>query len=226
MKKGIAIFVMMVIAAIGLNAQNSYETKGKWEKTEGSCVAIKVSTSVDNAIKTLETMLRRDGLNGKKSGKTLKYEKTVFTAISTDYINLYVKAESANKDKKNPVTAVYVFISKGIVNDFVSSSNDKVLIDSLMSYLDQKYAAQIQENFVNAKIEAKNKEIDEISKSIANMEKTVNKKTEDVEKLEKQIEKAQKDITNNKKDIEKTKKDLETHRNLLKTKQKELNEIK
>jgi len=220
MKKKIAITLFMISAIIiGLNAQNSYETTGKWEKTQGASVAIKVNASPDDAIKTLESVFKRDGFIGKRSGKTLKHERTVFMAISTDYINLYAKAELANKDKKNPVSIVYVFVSKGVSNDFISSANDKELIANLMNYLDQKYVAQIYNNFVNTKVAAKTKEIEDINKSISAAEKNIKKNTEDIGKYEKQIEKA-------KKDVEKSQKNVETQKELLKIKQKELSEIK
>ena len=225
MRSTILLF-MMSVALISLNAQNSYETREKWEKAQAPGVAIKVNVSPDDAIKALESLLKKEGLSGKKSGKTLKYEKTVFTTISTDYINLYAKAELVNKSKENPVSVVYIFISKGVSNDFVSSEQDRDLIANLMSLLDTKYTVLIQETYLSNKIAAKNKEIEGVHKSISDLEKSISKKKDDIVKNEKQIEKSKEAIVTNNKDIEKALKDIETQRELLKVKEKELSEIK
>ena len=221
-----AVLFMMSMIIVGLNAQNSYETRDKWEKTQAPSVAIKVSVSPDDAIKAFENLLKKEGLSGKKSGKTLKYEKTVFTTISTDYINLYVKSEQVNKSKEDPISVVHIFISKGISNDFISSEQDRDLIANLMSLLDTKYAVLIQETFLSNKIAAKNKEIEEVHKNISNLEKAISKAKDDIVKNEKQIEKAKEAIVTNNKDIEKALKDIETQRELLKVKEQELSEIK
>ena len=214
-----AVLFMMSMIIIGLNAQNSYETRNKWEKTQAPSVAIKVNVSPDDAIKTLESLLKKEGLSGKKSGKTLKYEKTVFTTISTDYINLYAKAELVNKNKENPTSVVHIFISKGVSNDFISSEQDRAMIANLMNLLDTKYTILIQETFINNKIASKNNEIKAVHKKISNLEKSISKKTDDIAKSEKQIEKT-------KKDIEKARKDIEVQQDLLRTKENELIKIK
>ena len=214
-----AVLFMMSVIITGLSAQNSYETRDKWQKTQAPSVAIKVNVSPDDAIKALESLLKKEGLSGKKSGKTLKYEKTVFTTISTDYINLYAKAEVVNKNKENPASAVHIFISKGVSNDFISSEQDRAMITNLMNLLDTKYTVLIQETFINNKIASKNKEIKAVHKKISDSEKNISKKANDIVKFEKQIEKAKKDIENSQKDIE-------TQRNLLNTKENELSKIK
>ena len=191
-----ALPISLLLAALftfAANAQESYETIEKWDKTNASCLAIKVNASVDNALKTFDSILKSEGLKGKKCGKTLSYEKTVFPAISTEYINLYVKANAIDKSSHNPTTNVYVFVSKGISNDFVSSANDAALVSNLKTFLNQRYSQEVYNNVVKEKIGDKNKEIKGTSASITSLERTIQKRTKDIEKAEKEIEKAKKD---------------------------------
>ena len=156
----------------------------------------------------------------------MRYERTVFSTISTDYINIYAKAEEKNKSKENPVSILYVFVTKGSSIEFVSSSQDSSLVTKLKNYLDNSYAPQMYQNAVNMKKDAKNKEIDNVNKALSNLEKTIKNKTEDIEKNEKRIQKANEDIAAAHNDIEKAKRDIETQQELLQLKQKELSEIK
>lgn len=218
-KRNLLTLLLATLFTFAANAQEAYETIEKWDKTNASCLAIKVNASVNNALKTFESLLKSEGLKGKKSGKTLRYEKTVFPAISTEYINLYVKADAVDKSSINPVTNVHVFVSKGIGNDFVSSANDATLVSNLKTFLNQRYSQEVYNNVVKEKIGDKNKEIKGTSASITSLEKTIQKRTKDIEKAEKEIEKA-------KKDIEKAKKELATQQEQLQKQEQELKDIK
>ncbi len=219
-KKKIFLLTFFISAfALFANAQNAYETTEKWDKTNAPCVAVKVNSSVNDALKTLDTLLKNEGLKGKKSRRTLVYEKTVFPTISTEYINLYAKAVLLNKDKKNPITAVYVFVSKGIGSDYVSSSTDALLVSNLKTFLDEKYTQEIFKSFIATKVDAKSKQIKDASSAISALEKNIKKRTKDVEKAQKEIDKANLDI-------DKAKRDIEVQQNLLKQLETELKEIK
>jgi peptidoglycan hydrolase CwlO-like protein len=174
----------------------------------------------------LETLLKKEGLKGKKSGKTLNYEKTVFPTISTDYINLNIAFEVASKDKNAPVTTVFCFVSKGVANEFVTSSADPQLISNLKAFLDTKYATTVYDNDVAIKKLAKEKEIKATEDDLKSLDKTIEKRTKDISGYEKDIKKANDNITKAKSDIETAKKSIITQKSLLQKQQDELKQIK
>lgn len=226
MKKTILALFALAISLTAVNAQQAFETTGKLDKkTSGSCVSIKVNSPLKDAQKTLETLLKNEGLKG-KTGKIFTFEKVVFPAISTDYINLYASFEATSKDKNNPITTVNVFVSKGISSDFINSGTDQLLISNLRAFLDQKFVGAIYNNFVANKVEEKNKEIKETANTLDALQKEIDKKTKDISTNEKNIEKANANIEQNKKDIETAKKNIEAQKAILQQQQQELKDIK
>ncbi|GHV45607.1 hypothetical protein FACS1894180_8280 [Bacteroidia bacterium] len=209
---------------LALNAQDapkSFDSSASLDKkTSGACVSINVNADVKTAMNVMENLLKKEGLKGaKKKGKTLQFEKTVFPTISTDYVNLYFGFVQASKDKKNPKTTVNVFVSKGIVPEFLTAATDAQLNANLKNFLDTKYAPAMYNDNVEKLKEAKQKEIDKTKSELDNLGKNIEKRTKDISGYEKDIEKA-------KKDIETSKKQTETTKALLQKQQDELKEIK
>ncbi|MDR2824208.1 MAG: hypothetical protein LBB41_03290, partial [Prevotellaceae bacterium] len=183
MKKTYLLLFALATSMLTMNAQDvpkSNESIASLDKkTSGACVSIKVNADQKTALTVMENLLKKEGLKGKKKGKILLYEKTVFPAIGTDYINIYVGAVVANKDKQNPQTTINVFVSKGISTDFVGSNTDAQLITNLKNFLDIKYAPEIYNDNVKKQKEAKQKEIDKTKNDLDNLNKTLDKRTKD-----------------------------------------------
>ncbi|MDR1654340.1 MAG: hypothetical protein LBS01_11990 [Prevotellaceae bacterium] len=236
MKKTFLLLFALAATMLAMNAQEqvavwetpkSYESNANLDKkTGGACVSINVSANEKTALTVMENLLKKEGLKGKTKGKTLLYEKTVFPAISTDYINIYVGFVAANKDKKNPQTTVNVFVSKGISKDFVNSAADVQLITNLKNFLDMQYAPAMYNNNVEKQREAKQKEIDKSKSDLDNLAKTVDKRQKDIKGYEKDIEKANENIKKANSDIETSQKQTETTKALLQKLQEELKTIK
>ncbi len=164
-----AIFAFFCIAS--MHAQ-SYETISKWDKKNASCVAIDVNAPEKIAIESLYDLLKSEHLKGKKSSKTVSFEKIVFPSLGNEYINLY--ATVSPKDNNN--STVYVFINRGINTEFLTSTSDAKLIDNLKSYLNDKYAPAAAKANLDAKVSAHNKLIKDSSKDLEKLQKNVDKK--------------------------------------------------
>jgi predicted nucleic acid-binding Zn-ribbon protein len=185
----------MIASAQMIN--KSYEAIGKYnKKISGSCVAIKVSTDLKNAQSLMEALLKKEGLKGKKQGKTLNYKTIIYQTISPDYMNLNIAFEKTNKSKKNSVTTVYCFLSKGKFgeSEFVSAVSDPQEIANLKNLLDTKYAEAIYNYDIALHEKAKKKNIDKRTKDIKGYEKDIDKAKENIETAKRDIETAQKAV--------------------------------
>lgn len=231
MKKTCLLLFALATSMFALNAQDApkaYDgTASLDKKTSGACVTIKVNADLKTATAVMQDLLKKEGFkDAKKKGKILQAEKTVFPAISTDYINIYFGFVQTSKDKKNPQTTVNVFVSKGTANDFVTASTDTQLNANLKNFLDTKYAPAMYNDNVDKLREAKQKEIDKTKNDLDDLNKTVDKRTKDISGYEKDIEKANDDIKKAKNDIESAKKQTETAKALLQKQQDDLKAIK
>lgn len=206
MKTNNLFFLALVLSFLSIplaNAQ-SYETISKWNKTNSPAVAIDVNAPVDIATQSLYDLLKSEQLKGKKSGKTVSFEKVIFPTISKDYINLY--GSVVEKDNNN--STVYIFINGGAQSDFVTSTADPRLIENLENYLNVKYAPTAAKANLDAKIDAQNKLIKDSSKNLDKIQDDLQKKIQQKEKLISDIENLTKQIEQQKTLLEQQKADL------------------
>lgn len=176
-------FVVFVGMSTAWAQAQSYEATSKWNKKNEPCVAISVNATEEVATESLFSLLKSEKLKGKRSGKTLKFEKVIFPAISSDYLNIYAKSEA--RDNNN--TIMYLFINRGEKSDFISSSSDNRLIHNLMDYLNRKYDnAATKANF-DYKVDVQKKLIKDSEKNLKDMQKDLEKKIKQKESLENEI---------------------------------------
>ena len=204
--KKISLFltaVFFLTATSTLHAQ-SVESLSSWKKKTEPCVAIEVKATDEIAIESLFDLLKSEKLKGKKSGKTVSFEKVVFPTISNDYINIYAKAEA----KGNNNATVYVFLNKGDANNFLSSSSDQYAINNLKSYLNNKYASVAEKANYDNKVDAQKKMIKNSEKDLSNMRKDLEKKIKQKAKLESEIEQLSRDIDSQGRTVDQQNSDL------------------
>jgi hypothetical protein len=229
MRKTFVLLFALATSMLVLNAQQSYETTARLDKKiSGSCVSIKVKANVKDAQKIMEDLFKQEGLKGgKSSGKKIAYETPImFSAISPNYINLFVSFEETSKDKVNPLTTVNVFVSKGAEAVFESTGTDPNLIVNIKNFLDKKYDIAVYNNDVAMKVEEKTQEIEKTNKELVNLQKQIESRTKDISSYEKDIEKAKSNIEKAKSDVETAKKSVENQKQILSKQNEELRQLK
>ncbi|MDR2805327.1 MAG: hypothetical protein LBB85_06755 [Dysgonamonadaceae bacterium] len=214
---------------ISVNAQQAYESVAQLDKNNsGSCVSMKVTVNAKDAQKVMENLLKAEGLSkGKSSGKKIAYETPIlFSAISQQYINLFVSFDEVSKDKNAPVTAVSVFVRKGIDAPFETANSDSGLIANVKGFLEKKYSAALYDFDIALKKEAKRKEIEQTQKTLESLRKQMDGRVKDISNYEKDIEKAKANIEKAKSDTASARLSLENQQRVLIRQQEELNLVK
>jgi hypothetical protein len=189
MNKLILLTCSFFASASFLCAQ-SYESSAKWDKKSEPCVSITVNAPEDIAIESLYSLLKSDKLKGKKSGKTLKFEKIIFPSISTDYLNIYATVDT----KDNNSSTINVFVNRGEKSDFVTGNTDRTLVENLKSYLNTRYEPAAAKASYNSKVDAQRNLIKESEKDLKKMQSDLDKKVKQKAKLESEIEDLTKQI--------------------------------
>lgn len=170
--KFVSVVVAVCVLFCGINAfaQQAYESTEMLNKDLRPSVSIVVTGDKALTKEAVIVHMKKEGLPV-KTGKFIKAENTVFSKVSSKYLNVYVTVTTL--DKKLSTQKVSVFLSTGDPEtaSFLSRSTDAEAFSNLKSFMDNNFVAHHAEFM-------KNHNIDEQVKAIA----TSNKKLESYEK--------------------------------------------
>lgn len=196
MKKIVLTAFAMLFAFSVLNAQQVQEQQVPYEKGTASGYAITTNYSAEIMNGAIQQKWVKDaGMKVAKYDGYQYFAAQQFPEISTQNLDVYVKAEESGK-KKNKVTTVTMLVSTGN-NNFISSGTDAQTAANIKKVLTDlvAYAATF----------AVEQNIAQNDAAIAKLQKEQQKLEKSKEKKQKELNDIEKKISDNKKEIDKLK---------------------
>jgi len=188
-------------------AQEAYESKIKWAKTDVACVAIDMNFPPSTVEDVLESRFKKENLKSKSEDGFELFRAVKFPTFSTDkMIDILYKVEKKDKDKEK--SRIFMMVSYGN-NNFISSKEDELLIKNVKDFLNN-FSSVVNKYILEQKIEEQKEVVAKSEKKYINLQddqKSLEKQRDD---LIKKLEENAKDQVAQKEDIAKQKETLES----------------